>query len=125
MQPVPASAGEAARLRRDIAWNLAPVVLLAVVGLGLNFAIAAWWDAAALAVFTWVTTVVFAFAVIGACGIQFSVLRAVAEASGAGRERAGDVAGARLAFEQVVHRWGEAAPAAPELDDARRRLRAR
>jgi O-antigen/teichoic acid export membrane protein len=68
------------RLRRDVTWNLAPVVLLAVVGLGMNFAIAAWWDAEALAVFNLVTTAFFVLAVIGACGLQFAVLRAVAEA---------------------------------------------
>src|SRR5687767_10587510 len=67
-----------ARLRRDIAWNLIPVVMLAGVGLGINFLIAAWWDAAALGVFNLVTIAFFVCAVIGACGIQFSVLRAVA-----------------------------------------------
>jgi O-antigen/teichoic acid export membrane protein len=71
-----------ARLRRDVAWNLAPVVLLAGVGLGINFAIAGWWNAEALAVFNLVTTAYFVLAVIGAFGIQFSVLRAVAEAPG-------------------------------------------
>jgi O-antigen/teichoic acid export membrane protein len=66
------------RLRRDVAWNLVPVALLGAVGLGLNFLIAAWWGAAALGVFNLVTITFFVFAVIGACGIQFSVLRAVA-----------------------------------------------
>ncbi len=68
------------RLRRDVLWNLVPVVLLAAVGLGLNFLIAKWWGAAALGVFNLVTIALFAFAVIGACGLQFSVLRSVAEA---------------------------------------------
>jgi O-antigen/teichoic acid export membrane protein len=68
-----------ARLRRDVAWNLAPVVLLAGIGLGINFAIARWWSAEVLAVFNLVTTAYFVLAVIGACGVQFSVLRAVAE----------------------------------------------
>jgi len=67
------------RLRRDVLWNLVPVVMLAVVGLGLNFMIAKWWGPAALGVFNLVTIALFAFAVIGACGIQFSVLRSVAE----------------------------------------------
>ena len=67
------------RLRRDVIWNLVPVALLGAVGLGLNFLIAAWWGAAALGVFNLVTIAFFAFAVVGACGIQFSVLRAVAE----------------------------------------------
>jgi O-antigen/teichoic acid export membrane protein len=66
------------RLRRDVAWNLIPVALLGIVGLGLNFLIAAWWGAAALGVFNLVTIAFFVFAVIGACGIQFSVLRDVA-----------------------------------------------
>lgn len=66
------------RLRRDVAWNLIPVALLGAVGLGLNFLIAAWWDAAALGVFNLVTIAFFVFAVVGACGIQFSVLRDVA-----------------------------------------------
>ncbi|HEY5949275.1 MAG TPA: polysaccharide biosynthesis C-terminal domain-containing protein [Kofleriaceae bacterium] len=66
------------RLRRDVAWNLVPVVLLGAVGLGLNFLIAAWWGAAALGVFNIVTITFFVFSVLGACGIQFSVLRAVA-----------------------------------------------
>jgi stage V sporulation protein B len=67
------------RLRRDIIWNLVPVALLGVVGLGLSFVIARWWGASAFGVFNLVTTAYFAFAVIGACGLQFAVLRAVAE----------------------------------------------
>lgn len=72
--------GEQARLRRDIVWNLLPVALLAVVGLGMSFAIAGWWGASALGAFNLVTVVYFTFAVVGACGLQYSVLRAVAEA---------------------------------------------
>lgn len=68
------------RLRRDVAWNLLPVVLLGVVGLGLSFVIASWWGAAAYGVFNLVTTAYFAFAVVGACGLQYAVLSAVAEA---------------------------------------------
>jgi O-antigen/teichoic acid export membrane protein len=74
------AAAEHVRLRRDITWNLVPVVLLAGVGLALNFLIAAWWDEAALGVFSLVTIALFDFAVIGASGIQYSALRAVAEA---------------------------------------------
>jgi O-antigen/teichoic acid export membrane protein len=66
------------RLRRDVAWNLIPVALLGAVGLGLNFFIAAWWGAEALGIFNLVTIAFFVFAVVGACGIQFSVLRAIA-----------------------------------------------
>lgn len=55
------------------------MILLGAVGLGMNFAIAAWWDADALGVFNLVTIAYFVFAVLGACGLQFSVLRAVAE----------------------------------------------
>jgi tetratricopeptide (TPR) repeat protein len=40
------------------------------------------------------------------------------------RERAGDATGARAAFAEVVRRWGNATARTPELDDARRRLRA-
>jgi O-antigen/teichoic acid export membrane protein len=69
-----------ARLRRDIAWNLIPVGLLAIVGLGLNFLVAGWWGAGALGIFNLVTIAYFVLAVAGACGIQYSVLRAVAEA---------------------------------------------
>jgi O-antigen/teichoic acid export membrane protein len=68
-----------ARLRRDIAWNLVPVVLLGAVGLGLNFLIGAWWGAAALGVFNQVTTAFFVFSVIAAGGMQYSALRAIAE----------------------------------------------
>lgn len=68
------------RLRRDITWNLVPLVLLAGVGLGLSFAISAIWGAGAFGVFDLVRIVFFVFAVIGACGLQFAVLRAVAEA---------------------------------------------
>jgi len=67
------------RLRRDVAWNLVPIALLAAVGLGMNFAIALWWGAGALGVFNLVTIAYFVFAVLGACGLQYSVLRAVAE----------------------------------------------
>jgi O-antigen/teichoic acid export membrane protein len=67
------------RLQRDVLWNLVPVVLLGVVGLGLSFAIATFWGPAAYGVFNLVTTAYFAFAVVGACGLQFSALRAIAE----------------------------------------------
>jgi len=67
------------RLRRDIAWNLAPVVLLGGVGLGMNFFMAAWWGAAALGVFNLVSIAYFVLAVLGTCGLQFAVLRAIAE----------------------------------------------
>ena len=73
------AASERARLRRDIGWNLVPVVLLAAVGLGLNFLIARWWDEAALGVFNLVTIALFTVAVLGAGGIQYSVLRAVVQ----------------------------------------------
>lgn len=69
-----------ARLRRDVAWNMVPVALLAIVGLGTNFAIYQWWGGETLAVFNLVTTAFFVLAVIGAWGLQFAVLRAVAEA---------------------------------------------
>jgi len=67
------------RLRRDVLWNLAPVVLLGAVGLGMNILIAAWWGAAALGIFNLVTIAYFVLAVVGAWGLQYSVLRAVAE----------------------------------------------
>lgn len=70
------------RLRRDLGWNLAPVVLLAGVGLGLNLLIGVWWGEAALGSFNLVTIAVFSFAVLGAWGLQYAVLRAVAEHAG-------------------------------------------
>ena len=66
-----------ARLRRDVAWNMVPVALLAAVGLGTNFAIYTWWNGETLAVFNLVTTAFFVLAVVGAWGLQFSVLRAI------------------------------------------------
>ncbi len=72
------SEGVDERLRRDVVWNLVPVVLLAVVGLGLNFVIGGYWGAAALGVFNQVTTAFFVVSVFGAGGLQYSVLRAVA-----------------------------------------------
>jgi O-antigen/teichoic acid export membrane protein len=74
----PAPDREPARLRQGVAWNLVPVVLLGVVGLGLSFAIARGWGAAAYATWNLVTVVYFAFAVVGAGGLQYAVLRAVA-----------------------------------------------
>jgi O-antigen/teichoic acid export membrane protein len=71
---------ERARLRRDVIWNLAPLVLLGGVGIGMQFAIAAWWGAETLAVFDLVRIVFFVSAVLGAFGLQYAVLRAVAEA---------------------------------------------
>lgn len=62
-----------------MAWNLVPVILLGGVGLGLNFLIGAWWGPAALGVFNQVTTSFFVFSVIAAGGLQYSVLRSVAE----------------------------------------------
>jgi O-antigen/teichoic acid export membrane protein len=73
---------EGHRLRRDIGWNLVSVFMLGVVGLGLNFLIGGWWGAEALGSFTLVTIPFFAFAVAGACGLQYAVLRAVAERPG-------------------------------------------
>ncbi|MDQ3336686.1 MAG: polysaccharide biosynthesis C-terminal domain-containing protein [Myxococcota bacterium] len=70
---------EGHRLRRDIGWNLVSVFMLGAVGLGLNFLIGGWWGAEALGSFTLVTIPFFAFAVAGACGLQYAVLRAVAE----------------------------------------------
>ncbi|HEX4454608.1 MAG TPA: polysaccharide biosynthesis C-terminal domain-containing protein [Kofleriaceae bacterium] len=49
------------------------------MGLGLNFMIAGWWGAAALGVFNLVTIAYFVMAVVGAWGMQYSVLRAIAE----------------------------------------------
>ncbi len=66
-------------MRRDVVWNLVPVVLLAVIGLALNFTIAGHWGAEALGAFNLVTTGMFAAAVLGAGGLQFAVLKAVAE----------------------------------------------
>jgi tetratricopeptide (TPR) repeat protein len=40
------------------------------------------------------------------------------------RARAGDTASARAAFGEVIRRWGNATARTPEVDDARRRLRA-
>lgn len=74
------ASAEQQRLRRDIGWNLAPIVLLGAVGLGLNFLIGGWWGAEALGAFNLVTIAFFTFAVVGACGLQYAVLRAVAEA---------------------------------------------
>ena len=50
---------EPSRLQRDVLWNLVPVALLAIVGLGLNFVIASWWGSTALGVFNLVTMAVF------------------------------------------------------------------
>jgi O-antigen/teichoic acid export membrane protein len=69
------------RLTRDVLWNLGPLVLLAGVGLGLNIGIGgrSAWGPSALGVFNQVTTAYFVLAVFGALGIQYSVLRAIAE----------------------------------------------
>jgi O-antigen/teichoic acid export membrane protein len=69
---------ERERLRRDVAWNLVPLVLLAAVGIGSQLAIAAWWGPGALAVFELVRIAFFVSAVFGAFGLQYAVLRAVA-----------------------------------------------
>jgi stage V sporulation protein B len=73
--------GSDRRTRRDLVWNLVPVVFLAVVGLGLKLLIGRpdWWGKAALGVFNLVTISWFSFAVLGAFGLQYAVLRAVAE----------------------------------------------
>ncbi|MDX2086578.1 MAG: oligosaccharide flippase family protein [Kofleriaceae bacterium] len=68
------------RLGRDVAWNLVPVALLAVVGLGLKIFITKWWGPAALGSFNLVTFVMMSIAILGAGGLQYAVLRAVAEA---------------------------------------------
>jgi O-antigen/teichoic acid export membrane protein len=73
-------AGGTAKLQRDVLWNLLPVALLAIVGLGLNFVIAKGWGSTELGVFNLATMAVFCLAILGAGGLQFAVLRAVAEA---------------------------------------------
>ena len=72
--------GSDRRTRRDLVWNLVPVVLLAVVGLGLKLLIGRpdWWGKAALGVFNLVTISWFTFAMLGAFGLQYAVLRAIA-----------------------------------------------
>lgn len=82
------------RLRRDVIWNLAPVVLLGTVGLGMNLLIATWWGAAALGLFNIVTIAYFALAVVGAFGLQYSVLRTVAERPDDPEHKAATVVGA-------------------------------
>jgi O-antigen/teichoic acid export membrane protein len=67
-------------MQRDVLWNLMPVALLAIVGLGLNFVIASVWGSTELGVFNLVTMAVFCLAIVGAGGLQFAVLRAIAEA---------------------------------------------
>ncbi len=62
-----------------MAWNLVPVVVLGVVGLGLNFAIGRWWGTSALGIFNQVTTAYFVLGSIGAIGLNLSALRAVAQ----------------------------------------------
>ncbi|HEX4419337.1 MAG TPA: polysaccharide biosynthesis C-terminal domain-containing protein [Kofleriaceae bacterium] len=108
-------------------WNLVPVALLGIVGLGMSFAIALWWGAAAFAVFNLVTTAYFVFAVIGACGLQYAVLRAIAEQPDDRDRVAAVVAGALvpglalaaaatagfIAIHPLVARW-LASPAAGE-----------
>ena len=85
---------EQKRLRRDIIWNLLPVMLLGGVGLGMNFGIGKLWGASALGTFSLVTISFFTFAVLGACGLQYAVLRAVAEAEGDRTKIAAVVVGA-------------------------------
>lgn len=87
---------ERRRLRRDIRWNLLPVALLGSVGLGMNFGIGGYWGTAALGAFNLVTISFFAFAVLGACGIQYAVLRAVAEVPGDDKRIASIVVGALI-----------------------------
>ena len=67
------------RLRAGMVWNLVPVVVLGIVGLGLNFAIGRWWGTAALGVFNQVTTAYFVLGSIGSLGINLSALRAIAQ----------------------------------------------
>ena len=70
------------RLRIGMLWNLVPVALLGIVGIGLNFFIGGWWGPATLGVFNQVATAYFFVAVFGGVGINFSVLRAIAEKPG-------------------------------------------
>lgn len=73
------AAHSAAKLRTGMVWNLVPVAVLGVVGLGLNFAIGRWWGTSALGVFNQVTTAYFVLASIGSIGINLSALRAIAQ----------------------------------------------
>jgi O-antigen/teichoic acid export membrane protein len=83
-------------MQRDVLWNLLPVALLAIVGLGLNFVIASVWGSTELGVFNLVTMAVFCLAILGAGGLQFAVLRAVAAAPEDGDRVAAVVVGALL-----------------------------
>lgn len=67
------------RLHRGVAWNLIPVVVLGLVGIGSNFVIGARWGTAAFGVFNQVTTAYFVLGAIGTIGINLSVLRAIAQ----------------------------------------------
>jgi O-antigen/teichoic acid export membrane protein len=67
-----------ARFQRDVAWNIAPLVLLAVTGIALNVWIGHEYGAAALGVFNSVYAVYIFFSMAAAGGINYSVLRAVA-----------------------------------------------
>lgn len=80
MDEVPAE-GADRRTRRDLIWNLVPIALLAIVGLGMKLLIGRpdWWGKAALGVFNLVTISWLSFSVLGAFGLQYAVLRAVAE----------------------------------------------
>lgn len=92
---------EARHLRAGVVWNLVPVALLAVVGLGLNFVIGGVWGPAALGVFNQVTSAYFVLAAFGSLGVNFSVLRAVA-AEARAKERLGAVVLGALAPSVVL-----------------------
>ncbi len=90
-------------LRRNILWNLIPVGLLGLVGLGANVAIARWRGPAALGVFNQVTTAYFIAAVLGAFGLPPAVLRGVATVGAARDEvRVAELTAAAAAMATVA-----------------------
>lgn len=70
---------EGGRFRRDVAWNVASIAVLAVSGVALNAIIARAYGAAALGVFNQVMAGYILFAQLAVGGVNLSALKSVAE----------------------------------------------
>jgi O-antigen/teichoic acid export membrane protein len=116
-----------AKLRSDVAWNVASLGVLAVAGLALNVVIGERWGSAALGVFNQALAAYVLFSMAASAGLDRAALRAVAAAGTEadhehGRERAAAAGlaalacAAALALPATALYWLASEPIAALLD---------
>ncbi len=82
------------RFRIDLAWNYASLMILGASGITLNVVIGLFYDSETLGVFNQVVAAYIFFSMLASGGINFSILRAIAERAGDRDACAGVLVGA-------------------------------